>query len=142
TLQCDLKSFQNDMWQILRYILSHFYIQEGTRDHLALHLKPFSPTRRHARSSCVTSQAIFTYKTAREIILRYISSHFHMQDGTQDRLALHLKPFSPARRHARSSCVTSQTIFTYKMVREIILRYISSHLSFPPKKDGYLIVDF
>ena len=112
---------------VLRYISTHFHMREGTRDYLAFHLKPFSHARGHARSSCVSSQTVFTCKRVREIVLRYISNHFHMREGTRDHLALHLNPFSHARGYARSSCVTSQTVFTCERVRETVLRYISKH---------------
>jgi len=60
----DLKSFQNDMWNVLRY------------------LKGYYSPRGHARRSRVTSGVIFHCERARETVLRYLWSHFSLQEGT------------------------------------------------------------
>jgi len=130
----DLKSFQNDMWNVLRCIFSLFS-WKTTREIVSrfiFSLFSWKTVRKivsrfifnlfyRKTTRKIVSRYIFNLfyrKTARKMISRYLWSRFSLWEGMRDGLALPLDSFSPPRGHVRSPCVTSWLIFSSKWARE------------------------
>ena len=85
--------------------------------------------KQHARWSHVTSGVVFHYERACETVLRYLWTHFLLQEGTWEALALPLDSYSPPSGHVRSLlCIHAIFFAIWKMRLDCI--HLIFHFSF------------